>query len=204
MERYRISGVPITDDDGVLVGILTNRDLRFETDTSQPVSALMTSQEPRHRARRDDARGGRGDPPPQQDREASRRRPGRAAQGPHHRQGHLEEDQVPGRHERRAGAPARRRGGRGRDGCARASGGARRGRGRRPRGGHGPRPLARRPRGRSADQGGARHRARRGEHLDRRGCSRARRRRSGRRQVWARVPGPSAPPESSPGSASRR
>ncbi len=43
MERYRISGVPIIDDAGVLVGILTNRDLRFETDTSQPVSALMTS-----------------------------------------------------------------------------------------------------------------------------------------------------------------
>jgi IMP dehydrogenase/GMP reductase len=43
MERYRISGVPIIDDDGVLVGILTNRDLRFETDASQPVSALMTS-----------------------------------------------------------------------------------------------------------------------------------------------------------------
>ena len=42
MERYRISGVPITDDEGVLVGILTNRDLRFETDTAQPVSALMT------------------------------------------------------------------------------------------------------------------------------------------------------------------
>jgi IMP dehydrogenase len=43
MERYRISGVPITDEAGVLVGILTNRDLRFETDTAQPVSALMTS-----------------------------------------------------------------------------------------------------------------------------------------------------------------
>jgi len=43
MERYRISGVPIIDDNGVLVGILTNRDLRFETDTSQSVSALMTS-----------------------------------------------------------------------------------------------------------------------------------------------------------------
>ena len=43
MERYRISGVPITDDEGVLVGILTNRDLRFETDTAQPVSALMTN-----------------------------------------------------------------------------------------------------------------------------------------------------------------
>jgi IMP dehydrogenase len=45
MERYRISGVPIVDDDGVLVGILTNRDLRFETDTSQPVSALMTDRD---------------------------------------------------------------------------------------------------------------------------------------------------------------
>jgi IMP dehydrogenase len=45
MARYRISGVPITDDEEVLVGILTNRDLRFETDTSQPVSALMTSRD---------------------------------------------------------------------------------------------------------------------------------------------------------------
>jgi IMP dehydrogenase len=45
MERYRISGVPIVDDEGVLVGILTNRDLRFETDTSQPVSSLMTSRD---------------------------------------------------------------------------------------------------------------------------------------------------------------
>src|SRR3990170_2887750 len=44
MERYRISGVPITDDAGVLVGILTNRDLRFESNISQPVSALMTIQ----------------------------------------------------------------------------------------------------------------------------------------------------------------
>jgi len=43
MERYRISGLPITDDAGILVGILTNRDLRFETDISLPVSALMTS-----------------------------------------------------------------------------------------------------------------------------------------------------------------
>ena len=45
MERYRISGVPITDAAGVLVGILTNRDLRFERDVSQPVSALMTSRD---------------------------------------------------------------------------------------------------------------------------------------------------------------
>jgi IMP dehydrogenase len=43
MGEYRVSGVPIVDADGVLVGILTNRDLRFEDDASQPVSALMTS-----------------------------------------------------------------------------------------------------------------------------------------------------------------
>src|SRR5438093_7742504 len=43
MARYKVSGVPITDGDGVLVGILTNRDLRFENDVDQPVSALMTS-----------------------------------------------------------------------------------------------------------------------------------------------------------------
>ena len=43
MARYKVSGVPITDDASVLVGILTNRDLRFENDVDQPVSALMTS-----------------------------------------------------------------------------------------------------------------------------------------------------------------
>ena len=43
MARYKVSGVPITDDGGVLVGILTNRDLRFENDVDQPISALMTS-----------------------------------------------------------------------------------------------------------------------------------------------------------------
>jgi IMP dehydrogenase len=43
MEHYHVSGVPITDDGGRLVGILTNRDLRFEKDVSQPVSAVMTA-----------------------------------------------------------------------------------------------------------------------------------------------------------------
>lgn len=42
MRRYRISGVPITADDGRLLGILTNRDLRFETDHSRPVAEVMT------------------------------------------------------------------------------------------------------------------------------------------------------------------
>ncbi|PKM81839.1 MAG: IMP dehydrogenase [Firmicutes bacterium HGW-Firmicutes-14] len=41
MERYRISGVPITVDN-VLVGILTNRDLRFETDYSKSIKEVMT------------------------------------------------------------------------------------------------------------------------------------------------------------------
>jgi IMP dehydrogenase len=45
MSRYRVSGVPITDESGVLVGILTNRDLRFGADHSQPVSAVMTSRD---------------------------------------------------------------------------------------------------------------------------------------------------------------
>ena len=44
MERYRVSGVPITEPDGRLVGILTNRDLRFVDDVEQPVSAVMTSE----------------------------------------------------------------------------------------------------------------------------------------------------------------
>ncbi len=43
MRTYHISGVPITDENDVLVGILTNRDLRFEDDVKQPVSALMTA-----------------------------------------------------------------------------------------------------------------------------------------------------------------
>ena len=43
MSRYKISGVPITRD-GKLVGILTNRDLRFETDYSRKIGEVMTSE----------------------------------------------------------------------------------------------------------------------------------------------------------------
>lgn len=43
MSEYRISGVPITTAEGDLVGILTNRDLRFETNRNRPVHELMTS-----------------------------------------------------------------------------------------------------------------------------------------------------------------
>jgi IMP dehydrogenase len=44
MERYHISGVPVVDEDGHLVGIITNRDLRFETRFDIPVSEVMTPQ----------------------------------------------------------------------------------------------------------------------------------------------------------------
>src|SRR3979490_1409152 len=42
MQKYKISGVPITLKDGKLVGILTNRDLRFETRFDIPISKVMT------------------------------------------------------------------------------------------------------------------------------------------------------------------
>jgi IMP dehydrogenase len=43
MARYRISGVPVTDPDGVLLGIVTNRDIRFEPDHSRAVRDVMTA-----------------------------------------------------------------------------------------------------------------------------------------------------------------
>jgi len=44
MEKYKISGVPVTDKNGKLVGILTNRDLRFETRFDLPISERMTKE----------------------------------------------------------------------------------------------------------------------------------------------------------------
>jgi IMP dehydrogenase len=42
MQRHRISGIPVTGEDGMLAGILTNRDVRFAENPNQPVSELMT------------------------------------------------------------------------------------------------------------------------------------------------------------------
>lgn len=42
MGKYKISGVPIVDENGKLIGIITNRDLRFETDFTRPISEAMT------------------------------------------------------------------------------------------------------------------------------------------------------------------
>lgn len=44
MGKYKISGVPITEEDGKLKGIITNRDLRFETDFSKKIKEAMTSE----------------------------------------------------------------------------------------------------------------------------------------------------------------
>ena len=44
MAKYHISGVPIVDDDGKLIGIITNRDMKFATDYEQPISELMTKE----------------------------------------------------------------------------------------------------------------------------------------------------------------
>ena len=43
MRENRIGGIPVVDDTGLLVGILTNRDLRFETDNERPIEDLMTT-----------------------------------------------------------------------------------------------------------------------------------------------------------------
>ena len=43
MEKYGVSGAPVVDEEHRLVGIVTNRDLQFETDLSRPVGELMTS-----------------------------------------------------------------------------------------------------------------------------------------------------------------
>ena len=91
MARYHISGVPITDADGVLVGILTNRDLRFGVpSTTRRSRELMTSENLVTAPVGTTLEEARGDPRPAPDREAADRRRRRPAQGPDHRQGHPE------------------------------------------------------------------------------------------------------------------
>jgi len=44
MREYKIGGIPVTDTDGYLVGIVTNRDLRFEKNLNRPITEVMTSE----------------------------------------------------------------------------------------------------------------------------------------------------------------
>ena len=61
MARYRISGVPITRN-GKLVGILTNRDLRFEQDYTRPIGEVMTTKNLVDRSRGHHPGGSQEDP----------------------------------------------------------------------------------------------------------------------------------------------
>ena len=44
MSKFKIGGIPIIDDDGKLLGIVTNRDLRFEHNGMRPISEVMTTE----------------------------------------------------------------------------------------------------------------------------------------------------------------
>ena len=44
MKEYHIGGIPVVDSEGKLVGIVTNRDLRFERDLNRPIAEVMTSE----------------------------------------------------------------------------------------------------------------------------------------------------------------
>ena len=44
MREFKIGGIPIVDRGGNLVGIITNRDLRFQTDMNVPVESIMTKE----------------------------------------------------------------------------------------------------------------------------------------------------------------
>ena len=50
-ERYRITGFPVVDERGVVLGIVTNRDMRFATDDAHPGQGDDDRREPRHAAR---------------------------------------------------------------------------------------------------------------------------------------------------------
>ena len=109
--RYRISGVPVVDAGGTLVGIVTNRDMRFVSDPATPVRDVMTPM-PLVTApvgvSKDDALDAAA---PAQGREAADRRRRRPAARPDHRQGLHQERAVPARDQgRRRPAAGRRRG----------------------------------------------------------------------------------------------
>ncbi len=114
MERYRVSGIPITDAEDRLVGILTNRDLRFGVPSTMRVAEAMTRDGLVTAPVGTTLEEAAGDPRPPPDREAPDRRSRGAAQGADHREGHREARCVPARDEGRARPAARRRRRRGR------------------------------------------------------------------------------------------
>ena len=93
--KFRISGVPVTDSSGRLLGIITNRDMRFEMDKSRPVREVMTPM-PLVTAAVGVIRRRRTRPAAQaQDREAAAGRRRRPAPRADHRQGLRQDRAVP-------------------------------------------------------------------------------------------------------------
>jgi IMP dehydrogenase len=116
MKAHRISGIPVVENAGLgsqkpgrLVGILTNRDVRFASDPGQKVYELMTREG--LVTVRENVEQERGQAPaaPASHREAARRRRARLLRRPDHRQGHREVAAQSGCRQGRAGPAARRR-----------------------------------------------------------------------------------------------
>ena len=118
MERHHISGVPVVENvdakgAGKLVGILTNRDVRFAADPRQKISELMTKE--RLVTVREGVQARRGQAPaaPVPDREAAGGGRGLSLRRADHRQGYREGPEIPQCQQGREGPPARGGGDRG-------------------------------------------------------------------------------------------
>ena len=156
MNRFKFSGVPITDADGRLVGILTNRDIRFcaGADFDRPVTEFMTVERAGHRRRGHDA-GAR----PRRSCRSTASRSCRSSTPTNRLIGLitvkdiLKRQEFPNATRDSARPAALRRGGRRRRRSRGASRGTGRPGGRCRRDRHRPRPLGRRDQGDRADQG---------------------------------------------------
>ena len=109
MNKYKVSGLPVTRGPR-LVGILTNRDLRFERNLDQPVSYGDDQGQSRHRSGGHHARRSRTHAAAPPHRKTSGGGQGLQPERPDHRKRHPEENRVSQRHEGRARPPARGRG----------------------------------------------------------------------------------------------
>ncbi len=114
-ERYRITGFPVVDERGVVLGIVTNRDMRFASDDRDAGQRDDDQREPRDAARAGGPRRGQGDDAGAADREAAGGRRGRAADRAPDAEGHRAGGAEPARRQGRARAAA---GGGGLDGRA--------------------------------------------------------------------------------------
>ncbi len=132
MAQHHISGFPVVErETGRLVGILTNRDVRFATDPNTRVYELMTRENLITVAAERGPRRGPAAAAPAPHREAAGGRRRLPLRRPHHRQGHGQGAGPPAGQQGRAGPPARRRGHRRRRRRLRPRRGAGRRRGRR-------------------------------------------------------------------------